>query len=247
MRYIFQIFGSSSSIDYDVMFFVDKLGTIDENHALIKELNEEFEKFSFGHDRIKKKINSNLGILQNGQLVNVFKGTYDECNNSLFYTYDNHTQLYYRHIKKPYDRVNDDYFKHLKLKRCYRFLLSFYSRVPEFRKEIKEALKGDFKKRYEILSKINFNIHKDFPNKKEKTEDIYKVIAFQLAQTISLFKGVELYTKEDVIDIYPTLEPYINRKLTNNHDILNTHLEVLLNIGKAEMEIMADLKEEIFN
>lgn len=34
----FQIFGSKSSQDYDVLVFVDKLGTISENHELIKKL-----------------------------------------------------------------------------------------------------------------------------------------------------------------------------------------------------------------
>jgi hypothetical protein len=36
----FQIFGSSSSIDYDILIFVDKLGTIQENHDLVDEYNE---------------------------------------------------------------------------------------------------------------------------------------------------------------------------------------------------------------
>lgn len=244
---LYQIFGSESSQDYDVLLIVSELKSIDENHQLIKQWNETlFNQFG-ANGLMIKKVNCNLGILENGKVVRVFKGTYDEVNNSLYYTYDLHTQSFPNLVTNIYDR-SDEFFKHLKLKRCYRFLLSFYSRVPDLREDIKLALKGDFIKRYDTLSKVDFLKHIDFPKKKEKVEDIYKVIAFQLAQTLSLFKGIEIYTKEDVLFHYPKLRNPILRQpiMTSDLDFLNFLLKELLILGDREAKIMKNLNEEIF-
>jgi hypothetical protein len=249
MDQVFYIFGSKSSVDYDVLLIVDELKTIDENHKLIKEWNKKLEKQFVEAGLEYKKVNCNLGVYGMGQIIAVFKGTYDEVNNSLFWTYGHHKQFWELNIKAPYDRINNNYFKHLKLKRCYRFLLSFYSRVPELREDIKLALRGDFKKRSEVLNLINFNKHTQFPKKKDKIEDIYKVIAFQLAQTIGLFKGFEIYTKEDVLLHFPRLKNFIMRQPFSQMDLstLNMYLTLLLVIGDKEKSKMKDLNEEIFN
>ena len=50
-----------------------------------------------------------------------------------------------------------------------------------------------------------------FPGKKEKIEDIYKVIAFQFGQVFSLIDGFESdsYTKNGIIKNYPDLKKNI--------------------------------------
>ena len=249
MEQVFYIFGSKSSVDYDVLLIVDELKTIDENHKLIKEWNEKLEKQFVEAGLEHKKVNCNLGVYGMGRIIAVFKGTYDEVNNSVYRTYSLHKQFWALNIKAPYDRTGNDYFKHMKLKRCYRFLLSFYSRVPELREEIKEALRGNFVKRQDVLSEINFHRHKQFPKKKDKIEDIYKVIAFQLAQTIGLFKGNEIYSKEEAIEHFPNLKRFILRQPFSDLDLtfLNIHLTLLLVIGDEERSKMKDLNEEIFN
>jgi hypothetical protein len=241
----FQIFGSKSSKDYDVLFFVDELKSIKENHDLIKMLNTSVKKFLIDNGQPDKPVNTNLGILNDGKLITVFKGTYDEVNNSLFYTYTLHTQFYPNRITSTYDRTSD-FFKHLKLKRCYRFLLSFYSRT-ELRSEIKGALKGNFKLRWDVLSKIDLRTWTQFPEKKDDLVDIYKVMAFQLAQTIELFSGVEIYTKEDALIRYPELHAFLLREPHDSFDLyyLNVHLVHLLKIGFIERDRMHNLEEEI--
>lgn len=245
----FYIFGSKSSVDYDVLLIVDELKTIDENHKLIKEWNERLEKQFVEAGLEHKKVNCNLGVYGMGQIIAVFKGTYDEVNNSVYYTYRNHKQFFTLNIQAPYDRLGNDYFKHMKLKRCYRFLLSFYSRVPELREDIKLALKGDFIKRHEVLSKIRFTTHTEFPKKKEKIEDIYKVIAFQLAQTLTLMHGVEIFSKEDALSFYPQLANPIWRRPMTEHDyeVLDWLLRELLYIGEREIPNMKNLNEELFD
>jgi len=92
MRYlkediVFQIFGSRTSIDSDVMVFVNE---IPENEfdatTLCKEYNillqTKYPELFEG-----KEMNCNLAIIKNYKIDKVYKGTEDESNNSLFYTY----------------------------------------------------------------------------------------------------------------------------------------------------------------
>lgn len=236
----YQIFGSKSSQDYDVLVFVDKLGTIQESHELITVLDNQLSK-----TLTDKPVNCNIGILQDGRIVQVFKGYPLEVNNSLYHTYNNHEQVIENHVTQLYE-ITDD-IKHLKLKRCFRFILSFYSRVPEMREGIKQALRGDINKRIEELSKIDFCIHKEFPRKNEKPEDIYKVIAFQLAQTFLMLDGIEIYTKEDAAEKLQFLEPFLFRRKFDETDLkgLNVMLQVLLADAKLEVPKMKSLIEEI--
>jgi hypothetical protein len=235
----YQIFGSKSSQDYDVLVFVDSLGTIQENHEAITILDIELAKIL-----TDKPVNANLGILRDGQIVQVFKGYPLEVNNSLYYTYGNHVQVIENQITKPYELTED--IKHYKLKRCFRFILSFYSRVPEMRAGIKEALRGTFDKRLEQLSKIDLTMHKDFPKKNEKVEDIYKVIAFQLAQTYLMFFNIEIYTKEDAVKHMSFLKPFIYRKEIDESDLqeINVLLMALVNLAEGEIKRMKYLEED---
>jgi hypothetical protein len=203
----FQIFGSRDSQDVDIMVFVDKLATIDENHTFVKELNKYFETIYHGLE-----INCNLAVLKDGMIIDVFKGTYDECNNSLYYTYNNHKQPYSNVIEKLYERGRGTDFYHVKLKRVARYILSFFSREPELREIIKPALKGDLITRLEALKHIDFTKHTTFPKKKEKHEDIYKVVAFQFAQILGLSENKEIYTKDGAIFYNQALYAYIKRK-----------------------------------
>lgn len=238
----FQIFGSKSSRDYDVIVFVDDIGTIQESHELISKLDK-----LLAIELPDKPINCNIAVLEDGMIKRVFKGYPLEVNNSAFYTYDNHRQFYANHIKKTYELTED--IKHFKLKRCLRFILSFYSRVPEWRLEIKEAMRGDFKMRLEACRKIDFVLHKEFPKKKDPVEDIYKTFTFQIVQTLALMQGIEIYSKEDVIEYWIQLEPLINRKPIDNTDL--TRLQNLFNFLLRECELampnMKSLTEEILN
>jgi len=243
MENIFQIFGSKTSLDFDIMVFVSCLNSTEENHVLVKQLNIYYGEKYFPN----KKINCNLAVLHNYQIIDVFKGTIDECNNSLYTTYNLHKQYHINQIEHKYDRFNN-YWYHLKLKRVFRFILSFYSRVPELRSIIKPSLKGDFSIRLNALKLIDFKKETEF-KKKENTEDIYKTFAFQLAQMIGLNMFIEIYTKEDAIKHFPKLEPFIMRKPFNSLDLiyLDSLLKELIIIGEKEIIEMESLIEEIKN
>ncbi len=242
----YNIFGSKDSQDYDILVFVDSLGTVDENHATVKLNNVILETAMDVAGWPKKPINSNLGILEYSKLIKVFKGTADEVNNSCYYTYHKHKQVHPLMIDGPINR--DEFYKQLKLKRCFRFIISFYSRVPEWRKDIREAMKGTFDKRLAMVKKINFTEAIEFPGKKEKREDIYKVLAFQIAQTLSLCEfDYEIYSKEEVIVSFEPLKNFILRQpLTlNDLEYLERLKQELVSFAELEIKEMFNLNEEI--
>lgn len=236
MRY--QIYGSGSSIDVDIMVIVDSLGNIDENKKIIEKLKEELQP------RFEKKIDVHLAVLEDGMIIDVSHGTYDECNNSLYLTYGLHQQEYPNAIERMYVRCDTD-FMHIKMIRVSRFFLSFFSREPELRQKIKPALKGDFIERLKALSLIKFETYTDFPKKNELKEDIYKVVAFQFAQVFGLLKGLEIYTKEQAMHFMPELSKFIMREPLDERDLkfLSRLLIIFITLSYFESGRMKTLIE----
>lgn len=237
---IFQIFGSKYSQDYDVLVFVDKIGSIKENHETITRLDNELALIL-----TDKPINCNIAVLENGLIKQVFKGYPLEVNNSAYHTFKNHKQYHPNQVTNTYELTDD--IKHLKLKRCLRFILSFYSRVPEWRADVKSAMRGNLELRLKQISKIDFLIHNQFPEKKDSLENIYKTFAFQLAQTYLLINDIEVYSKEDVIKHLPKLKESILRKETGTTELstMNSLLSEIIDYGYNEMKYMKSLYEDI--
>ena len=115
-----------------------------------------------------------------------------------------------------------------KILRVARFIITFYSRT-QLRPQIKSALRGDLKEKLEVLKKIDFVKMVDFPGKKERLEDIYKVLAFQFGQVFSLIDGHEedSYTKNGIIKNYMELSNLLKRGKVSNIDleVLNKYLD----------------------
>lgn len=233
----FQVFGSEDSLDYDVMVFVDEIPEIiDHSHTLCKMYNAELSKVL-----TDKPLNCNLAIVEDGFIVKVFKGTPDEVNNALFYTYDFHTQYHPLVVKAPIVREYD-----MKILRAYRNILSFFSR-SELRTIIKPALRGDLRAKIPVMKMIDFETMKEFPGKKESIKDIYKVMAFQFGQLFSLVDGFEKdsYTKSGIIQNYPDLAPMLLRQELSERDYktLNTYLDRLIKLSEERIDKMLRLVE----
>lgn len=234
---VFQIFGSENSQDYDVMIFIDDIPqNIDAAHNICKHYNVELSQLLSD-----KPLNCNLAILSNGHIIKVFKGTADEVNNALYYTYDNHKQYFDNQVKAPVQRdVNQ------KILRVCRGILSFYSR-SHLRTQVKPALRGDLKLKIPVIEQIDFVTMTDFPGKKESIKDIYKVMAFQFGQLFSLVDGHEpdSYTKSGIIKNYPDLEPMLNRRelSIDNLQVLNNYKSRLLSLVASRIDKMPKLVE----
>jgi len=211
-----QIFGSKSSTDYDIMFFVDTLGTIQESHEIISEIDKEYSEIYSD-----KPVNSNICIVENGVVVDVFKGTADEVNNAMLLTYDYHEQKFSNQITRFLIRDTE-----LKILRTARVLLSFLSRT-EHRKEVKRALKSDLIQKLDVLLNIDLREITDLGSRNVEWKDYLKTMSFQLGQTLSLMDGVELYTKEDISDYFPGLSDMLNRK-SENLEILDAYKDAFV-------------------
>lgn len=197
---MYNIFGSEDSVDCDVMFFVPAIGSVAESKALIATLSEELQKTQ------EKKVNGNLAVVSNGAVIEVFKGTADEVNNSLLTTYDYHHQEFPSQVMQHLPR--DAGMKSL---RSMRAILSFMSRTM-YRGPIKAALTGSAVDKHSLLKEIVLALKLDLGHKNITQVDFYKMAAFQMGQSYLLNTGVEVYTKQAIASNCESLRPYLERR-----------------------------------
>lgn len=204
--------GSEDSLDIDVYVVIPKpIHNLQE----CKVLCESYVGY-----------NANLITIENGNVSWCYKGTIDECNNSILATYNLHKEN-----TEPCpitSSVARDW--RLKTERTVRGLLSYFSRT-EHRVAIKAALRSDcMKEKLEALKLIRLQ---DIPNfdKKGENKDVYKFIAFQIAQTISLIEiEHEIFTKQMAVEYDSQLQPYLYREVTDPKDTayLNDFLDLFI-------------------
>jgi hypothetical protein len=219
----YQIFGSKSSEDLDVCFFVDSLDDPKRNHEMVERYKQE-TKFN-----TSKPVNANLAIVRNGIIVENFKGSADELNNALFTTYHLHAQVYKKQIQRTVSRdVNS------RIVRCARTIVGHFTRT-DLRMQTKAALRADVHAQIDLLEKIALKNYSDF-GKHGSVIEVYKTFAFQLGMSIALLSGEEVYTKEAIIKLFPELENYLLRKETNS-EALQKHLDLFLIMTKKHQTI----------
>ena len=232
----YNIFGSHDSIDLDVMVLVDQLPISKIECAKLCEFyDSEFSKIY-----PNKKINSNICVIQDGIVIDCYKGDQDETNNMLIYTYHLHKQEFSPIVHRVVERDIE-----LKIHRVYRTVLSFLSRHEDLRESIKFALRSSFKERYKVHCElIDFN-HYIGLNLKNKfsTIEYFKTVAFQYGQLLGLFEKVELYTKKDIAENYPNLRSYLYRENSDGNN-LNFYKNITDKfVFKHYYDMMKDQKE----
>jgi len=237
MSKIFQIFGSKSSQDYDVMIFVDKIPQTEEAKQLCEKWNKTlyFTFLDTGMDI--KPLNCNLALLKDGIVVEVFKGTSDEVNNSLLLTYDFHEQFHEQQVKRLVERDVD-----IKIMRSARFSLMNLSRT-QHRFEIKKALKSNFVEKIKVLDTIDLTKIVDLgENSGLEWIDYLKSMSFQFGQSIALMEGVELYTKEEIAERFPGLASMLYRT-SQDLSSLEEHKKEFVRKSKVRMRDMKTFDE----
>ena len=194
----YYIFGSASSLDLDVLVFIDHLPSLEESKKMCNVFNESLKSIS------SKKINSNLATIKSNVLTSVFKGTLDEVNNSVIDTYHLHKQVHPLIITQRIKRDKD-----AKVLRSVRSILSFLSRT-QYREQVKQSLQNDLSNKLDALDNIDLSLPLELT--KYPIVDVYKTISFQIGQCSALLDDIELFTKEDIANRYPMLTDFIFRK-----------------------------------
>lgn len=199
---LYNIYGSPASDDYDIMVSVPD---VPSSKALCKEICIGYEtrlRDYFLDKEVQvnicklKEIEKNVNIVEK-----VYKGTPDECNNSIYMTY-----LYHKQYCKV--MVNDKVERNipLKLARGVRIILSFLSRGA-YSSIVHDALKSkDFMKRLGVLHRLDLDLVTD-SELEEKNLDrytYYKKVTFQLGQMIGLLDGIEIYDHLTLLQAYDT-------------------------------------------
>lgn len=205
MRYTYEanIFGSEDSTDLDIMIKVESIQNIEWCRRRCDELDIHFTEI------YNKKANSNLCVVSDGMIVEVYKGTVDEVNNMLYYTYELHPQNHCIFVSKLVSRNVS-----LKVNRALRTILSHLSRT-KYRPEIKEALRGSMAKRIDTIRNIDFCEIDDLNKNNSSIIEYRKTVAFQIGQSLGLFENTELYTKKSISLQYPRLADLLYRKPLN--------------------------------
>lgn len=232
-RIIYQYFGSEDSSDRDIVFFVPELpATIEARSQWCKSLAEAHRHNTNDH----RRLNANLAVTTHGSLLQVYKGTTDELNNALYVTYALHQQDFEPQIRQRLPRNTD-----LKFIRCTRMLLSALTRTV-FRATVKQALQGGIHQRIAALKTIDFG-QVETTAKGYKPEDIRKLAAFQLGQTLALDAGIELYTKNRIALYYPQLSDYLQRKTPVQTQALNDMLVTFISRLEQRVPHMTTTEE----
>lgn len=189
-KHKYQVFGSQDSVDVDILVFLDeKLPTIAECKKYEAELVDSFSSGDV-------KYNINFATVNDGVLDWVYKGTVDEVNNSCFYTFHLHSQLYPCQIKRTLVRdVN------IKVLRSMRIILQFLSKT-QLRPEVKIALKSKFSTQLNALSSFDLSDITQFDKNNTNEINVLKTMLFQTLQVNCLLNGIEVYTKSDAVQHY---------------------------------------------
>lgn len=196
---MYNVFGSEDSVDCDVMVFVDVIGSVAESKLELAKYADLIQPL------YDKPVNVNLAIVSDGIVTEVFKGTPDEVNNSLFSTYHLHKQIHPRMVLRFVPRNPG-----IKALRSMRAILSFISRT-QYRGPVKTALVGTATDKYELLRDIRLAHISDLGHKNTNLIDFYKMLAFQMGQSFLLNFGIEAYTKKAIAQHCPELEPFLLR------------------------------------
>ena len=198
----YYFYGSEDSIDTDVFIEVDEIPkNIETAIQYKKKLKLDFQL----------DWNMNMIVIKDGVVTDNIpsKGSKYSLNNSLYYTYENHNQIYDNPIKrilKPNKLLN--------IYKCVRNILTQCTRVnKEYRKFIK-PLKGIHPWENKLISfeKLDFTEIDTFNQPYQTDIDTWKSIVFYLGQSLSLLDGIEIYTKSHLLKEHPCFENFILRK-----------------------------------
>jgi hypothetical protein len=103
-------------------------------------------------------------------------------------------------------------------------------------------LKGDINEKLKALKAISLNQITAF-GKDKSNENSIKSIAFQLGQTILLYEGKEVYTKNQILICIPELKKYLLREPNVDLEDLQKCLSEFVELLKIRVVTMKNFSE----
>jgi len=218
----YYFFGSPNSVDIDVMIDHPMAKNLHIDKQIVAELKATYPAI--------ETWDINLVRIANDQIVYAQKGLADCCHNSLYKTAGFHSQNFEIPLKVPVKRNLP-----LAVADCVVTLLMATKKKPHkefYEKEVSPALKSpEWAVRTSVLATVDFDI--PFNDVVSENSKYLKSLAFDLGQTISLLNGIEIYTKQEVIENHPTLTDLINRvSVRNINEIMQEKIAELLKLLK---------------
>lgn len=80
-------------------------------------------------------------------------------------------------------------------------------------------------------------------------DEKYKTIVFKVCQALQLVKGREVFSKEELIDLYPTMRPFLTRRPPSHDDLknLNALIQNFVEVVMSYPDYQRDLVEIMRN
>ena len=230
---VYNIFGSPNGADIDVLVSISlemlELSPcyIERAKILYSEVLRENYQNTPEYSNISYDVN--LVYVNDGVIKWVEHGTIWETTNALLDTYRLHTQKHKCFVCQYITPTDEQINK--KLHRSVRNILSVYTRSVQYRDDVKRVLLCNYtlQDRLNVIKTIDNenNTWMDIRNDVTKITTQNKRGCYQVLQALNLLRGQQLYTKESLLEYYPSVRPFLYREDTSPKDYIN--LEVLFN------------------
>lgn len=192
----YNIFGSTNSQEYDILFHVPE---IPHNKEMCKLVCLAIGEMIELNDKVKRVT---LCTIKDGIIIKTSEGLADEYNNNLYYTYSLHRQYAECLVDRPVVRAI-----HAKLEKVIGDILNILEKT-QYRQKILPIDMDNFEEKYNLFKELDLdNVSFGFNQLDgEDYEDSYALFkqaaAFEMIQIIGLYENIEIYTAIDAYNYY---------------------------------------------
>ncbi len=238
---LFNIFGSPNGSDLDILVSVNEIISNNKHIDRICELYAEYFTNIYSCD-----VDINLVVVKDHKIQWVAHGTCWETNNALFTTYALHEQQYPCFVDSCVEPNNQEI--NMKIHRAVRNILSIYTRSVEYRDLVKKGLhpKSTLTDRLEIIKLID-NTKNTWASNRDDETKIFRQTkrgCYQVLQTLAILNdSVGLYTKDQLLNLYPEMKCFLYRESPTAQDYNNLNLLFQMLIHG----VCARIKSELIN
>ena len=214
----YYVCGSKDSLDTDILLVHPDVTGIEQDKYLWDPIKSKYCK----QYPMICNWKPNLILIENGYVTKSVpsKGNSDGVHNSFFETYHLHFQKFKFPLK---EKVLRDVISAIDI--CLERIFMFYKNSSNQKDYYYSIPVQIINRSANIIERVYWlnNVDLNLPLVLKKGDEIgaYKRIAFNIGHTISLIKGTEVYTKQELVYYHPSLECIIKRIPLESYSVLN--------------------------